>query len=1046
MSCRAENKRYAAIYDVITNLVNSEPDVNTLEDVLEYFQNDPELSQAVSEQDIINTLTATSANERAMKVKSLKIKRNQIQQTKEALNDLQEMVKEMDNTNTSTPPKDTRGRLNRIKNAISRINELARMSDSVGPSSLVYIFNQTSLLSAGFSRFYEDNKDIEGRYSEQSTLRGKKDVKDALKSIRDSMYMNDNQSDIRLAAIDERIEQLESDDPDVAAFYAPEPQSYVDPGAASPELETLRTRVEIIQQLTKGTGGLGSALRRVVKDLSEPKEPSQKKQTSEEEAEVREAWKKVRGLVNFQKGVVSLAEVQKVKEIFDQLMKDYPKLVDDYDTVGDAFDQALENIKEEKQKAKRKRLLDAFEKERLKYKETRKDLLETPAMASALQQEKETVRSMELQGEILDLEYKLAEQKRDYEKWLRKERRRILIDRGAKLKIDLGDNIGELDIAKPFRHLYYKFNQPYEALRSLKFMADFSVLGNQLNFFVMQDLMGMPRFKQGMKAAKEGGSFSDILGATFPGQDRAMRVLRDAMVKTMEFYLFNSGKEGRTYADEMIRAMQESPGYLLAKKMGLQLSQPGVVGKSEEMWKTDALDDIPVVGRIKRYSEDSMVLGLNIMRLSLFEKFVANNPTASELELKRYATHLNVATGTASGKTGSLEGYTFGQFGATFFSAPKLFVSKAIMMLKMLPFFTGADLITSFLTSSLSESTMDSAFGNRLELMTKGLTARGLAEGTGMITQDKARKQQAREIGRYIQSFYTMLTMMSFMGGYYEDDPWSKDFMRLRVGKRVLDITGGLGGFYRTLNSLLHLGWHGEDISGRVTSDQGHFGATGIFGDLFFTKRPHPAISASMGMLTRSDFFGDPYTKLFGDALFGSVSAGSRTEAAIRATLPIAIEELMDNALDNTIWESPDEAATTFTLNFFGVNNYIPDTEDQSVEALTNLKILGKDAKTPPMTYPDDLKKTGGRYEDNQDLTIVRNEIQTAWKDVFGEYIKGFTKRELKPYEDDWEGFKDEIFTPDERAQLRKQALIQAEQSQRYENAFRRLKLREEDN
>ena len=58
MACRGTNKRYAAIYDVILNYMETQPDgrKTTINDIVEYFANDPTL-KIISKEDILNALT-----------------------------------------------------------------------------------------------------------------------------------------------------------------------------------------------------------------------------------------------------------------------------------------------------------------------------------------------------------------------------------------------------------------------------------------------------------------------------------------------------------------------------------------------------------------------------------------------------------------------------------------------------------------------------------------------------------------------------------------------------------------------------------------------------------------------------------------------------------------------------------------------------------------------------------------------------------------------------------------------------------------------------
>lgn len=1024
MACRVNNKKYAAIYDVVANLLQENPKVRSLEDVLEYFRNDPDLSQVVTEQEVINALNATNATMRKAKANDLRSRINTIEAMHSAVLRMDDIIEEMRAVDLTTPPKYDAAKVRKVRETIDAIRVYAQASTNVGVAAMTHVLNQTSLMGAAINRFYVDNKYSDGEgYNRAESEQGLKDLADSLQEIKTSMYLLTPQVQVRISNLKERIEMLESDDPDPVAMYAPDHSIVVDPLAGHPDMERLRLRREFVHAITQGTGPLGMVLRDISKKLTEARESGTRGPAEVSVEDARRIWKAVKGLVDMRKGFTSQAKVQQVKMEFENLLKEYPVLLEVDDTVGNAFERALNTIKEQKMIDKIKRLNQAFDKVRQDYEDKRNKLAETPNMEAAIQAEKESIRFTELNREIRDLEYKLAEDKAKFEKMLRKERNKVLDRHGYTLPIRLKK--GGKIIADPVvmvRRAWRGTDEIYESARALKFMADFSVLGNQLNGYFLKDLATPINVTELWRATKEGANAREVMLRTFQGPIRAYRAIKDTAAMTALEQIkraFNKDRRSmETYADKVIKRYQEDPLWAVMKAAGLNLAQPGKIGQSEEMWKGTVLDSAPLVGPVKKYSEDSMVLALNYYRMSLFRQFYNANPMATEREMKQYAEWLNFTTGTASGKA-NLAGTNPGNVMAVFFSAPKLLISKMLHGMRLAPAVTATEALAAGIAAIAANSI--GPVGTMAYMAVRALSAEAVGRTAGAIIQNPARAQQARDMGSHIRSFYLLALTAMTAGAQFEDDPFDSKFLNLQVGKRYIDITGGIGGFYRMISKLYQLIAFGG-VGKMINEKQGQQAAIGIFGRFFFESRPHPAISTLAGVGMGRDWMGEPYVKMFGDTMGLYDREYQSLEGLVRGAMPITLEAMVDVMLSGSTEYDPGDTAAELALSFFGFNTYSADTEDQTSTVRRYMNVLGEGADTPNAIYPTELSiGDNATYEDDRMLELVRGAYKDHWRNKFGDWMSGTVDfSTVMEYQDNWKGFQEYWVT--DLADLHKEA------------------------
>ena len=225
--------------------------------------------------------------------------------------------------------------------------------------------------------------------------------------------------------------------------------------------------------------------------------------------------------------------------------------------------------------------------------------------------------------------------------------------------------------------------------------------------------------------------------------------------------------------------IKNNPNHTLRVHHGLYFSSiDASLDAREEMFATNLLDKIAdfapikysgagfIIKGLKGFSERNMVTGLNLLRAGLFDKFMQDNPSATDAELEAYARYINVATG--RGDLGALSGGA--QALAQVFFSPRFTASRIQAPLMAL--------------NNLKRSP-----ALRKEMMRQWLSLFGLA--------------------------VTVMQLARLAGGEVEDDPESGLFGKIKFGNVSLDMFGGLLQPFRVLAITLksgHVNWiEGDD-------------------------------------------------------------------------------------------------------------------------------------------------------------------------------------------------------------------------------------------
>lgn len=383
--------------------------------------------------------------------------------------------------------------------------------------------------------------------------------------------------------------------------------------------------------------------------------------------------------------------------------------------------------------------------------------------------------------------------------------------------------------------------------------------------------------------------------------------------------------------------------YQLMEKAGLKISQAKSLTDSEEFYRTSLVNRIPLAGWIKDASEDTMVTTLNLYRVSLFKQFYEANPGLGLDEYKKIAEHINNLTGTTNFKpeiTGSLS-YVM--------SAPRLLISRAKLAFQ---FITGANLKNIDIPKTVNEG--------------------GLTKGVRFKTPaDAFMFNHLAGMGASYAALFAATAALATQWDFidFEEDWEEADFLRIRVGNTAFDITGGVGILYRTMAQAIYLTFGPSEGASESARKRINYlrnvknqDALGVIMRNLVRYKLHPTITSGWGMYTGENFFGEPYdffqaersTLIPGEAkpYLGPIPA--RTEALLRAMMPIFMSTMMEQYSDATPNTGFFADSAVNLAQFFGMNTFEYSDLSQDVRVREYFNEL---RYKPARDYPDPLSK-----------------------------------------------------------------------------------------
>jgi hypothetical protein len=211
------------------------------------------------------------------------------------------------------------------------------------------------------------------------------------------------------------------------------------------------------------------------------------------------------------------------------------------------------------------------------------------------------------------------------------------------------------------------------------------------------------------------------------------------------------------YFEKALDTLKNTPEYLVAKDMGLHISDPRkLFGHREEFFLSNLAEKIPGIGRIVKASNRAYVGFSNSLRFNIFNDLagsfakdgVANKPT-----LKSLADFINTATG--RGTLGSLERH------ASLLS--KVMFAPRYMM-------------------------------SRIQFFNPVWYAKQPAP---------VRKEALKSFGSFVGTVTSVITLAKMGGADVEVDPRSSNFGKMKVNNTYYDLTAGFGQYIRTFAQLV---------------------------------------------------------------------------------------------------------------------------------------------------------------------------------------------------------------------------------------------------
>jgi hypothetical protein len=209
-------------------------------------------------------------------------------------------------------------------------------------------------------------------------------------------------------------------------------------------------------------------------------------------------------------------------------------------------------------------------------------------------------------------------------------------------------------------------------------------------------------------------------------------------------------------ADTIYHAIVSHPNHSQRLQAGLFLSELDVnTTQREENFLSNWAERIPGYGKVVRASNRHMVTHLNLLRVGVFDKFLADNPDAT-LETKRaMARYINYASG--RGSLGNFNSATK-ELNTVFF-APRYAVSRFQTLLSPI-----------------------------------------------LIKDSTVRKEIAKDFAAYAGTGMSVLLLAAMAGARVGLDPEDSDFGKIIIGNTRIDIWGGLQQPVRLMMSPIVIG------------------------------------------------------------------------------------------------------------------------------------------------------------------------------------------------------------------------------------------------
>lgn len=336
-------------------------------------------------------------------------------------------------------------------------------------------------------------------------------------------------------------------------------------------------------------------------------------------------------------------------------------------------------------------------------------------------------------------------------------------------------------------------------------------------------------------------------------------------------------------ADQIRNSMVNGPNGFLYEKHGLAILDPHSVGNKDrsEIFQNNVIErsnrpGLRIWGAVMRASSRHAVTIGNLVRTSVFDQFLANNPNATDAELTAFADYANVSTGIGN----------LGRFGAV-----------------------GDELQMTFFSPKFAVS--------RPQTILAPLKHRKLP---------RVRKAIARDMARNVGTGLLALTLADLAGFDVEWwDPDDPDWGRIRFGNTRWDIFGGFLQFARLIGRATKYPFRGEDASNLSPVEMASRSLSYKFS---------PIVTTTSELWTGETIIGkevdapDWITDVTGELI------GKRVKTLVKVPISIVYEDIYDAVEDEGLLVGV--AATVTTLPGIGTQTY----QDSRTAAFKKIRML----------------------------------------------------------------------------------------------------------
>ncbi len=423
--------------------------------------------------------------------------------------------------------------------------------------------------------------------------------------------------------------------------------------------------------------------------------------------------------------------------------------------------------------------------------------------------------------------------------------------------------------------------------------------------------------------------------------------------------------------------MMHTNSGVFAKQMGLALNRPfaaQLAKDQDEFFANKGLADlktdskvmrkvIDVIDMFEKVSEGAYTMGVNSLRLNMFNAFKDSNRDATIQQLKDYANFVNDMTGTSNVNAQGLSRVLL---------APRLYWSRIKLI------------------GTLPKSLVD------LKTPEKRLIA----------------KEKIKWVTGFSSGFALTAMLMALLGYDLEDDPRDNDFLKFKKGRKTIDLTAGVGKWFAMAATIpMHVDrlynsgragdwWAGEHIntSKLLRNESGWL-------DLKATKRVdvldeynptmdkpfdvfisrvgfslHPTIRSGFSLVQGEDAVSKP---------LGTSAVDRWWNFAVNSTMPLSTQQLFIQKSTIMEYEKGDLKAEESSLKdfysenmpqFIGINVNDPENNMKHLLVENHLNSINYDPKatfTTKQVYAliPELQK-GYSEDQNLDKTSITNMLK----------------------------------------------------------------------